>query len=222
MSVNFKKFSGLGMTSDKTRERLVLRLQSKGISNPSVLDALNKVPRHIFVDEGIANKAYDDTALPIGKYQTISQPYIVARMTEILLEHKPKKVLEIGTGSGYQAVILSILVDKVYTVERIKFLHKRSISIFNKLLIKNIYSKLCDGNMGWPEKGLFDAIIITAATDRFPVNLLQQLSDKNGIILGPIKNGSEQILKSIIKSNGETREQTYEMVNFVPLLNGID
>ena len=143
-------------------------------------------------------------------------------MTEILLEYKPKKVLEIGTGSGYQAVILSILVDKVYTVERINFLHKRSVSVFNKLLIKNIYSKLCDGNMGWPEKGLFDAIIITAATNSFPANLLQQLSDKNGIILGPIKNSSGQILKSIIKNNGETKEQTHEMVNFVPLLDGID
>ena len=125
MSIDFKKFSGIGMTSDSSREKLVSMLKSEGIKNSDVLRSMRSIPRHIFVDEAIASKAYDNTALPIGKSQTISHPLIVAKMTEIIMKYKPKRVLEIGTGSGYQASVLSLLVDKVYTIERIEYLHKR-------------------------------------------------------------------------------------------------
>ena len=132
MSLDFKKFSGTGMTSDSSRMKLISRLEKEGILNKKVLDAMKSLPRHVFIDEAISSKAYDDTALPIGKSQTISQPYIVAKMTEIIMLNNPKRVLEIGTGSGYQAAILSLIVDKVYTVERIESLHNKSKEVFPK------------------------------------------------------------------------------------------
>ena len=146
MKLNFEKFSGTGMTSDSSRGiRLVKQLQKEGIIDNEVLKVMRIIPRHIFVDEAISSKAYDNTALPIGKSQTISHPLIVAKMTEILIKHKPKRVLEIGTGSGYQAAILALLVDKVFTIERIELLHKKSVEVFKKVGFQNIYTKYSDG-----------------------------------------------------------------------------
>ena len=176
MKIDFKKFSGTGMTSDSSREKLISILKNEGIKNSKVLRSMQLIPRHIFVDEAISSKAYDNTALPIGKSQTISHPLIVAKMTEIIMAYEPKRVLEIGTGSGYQASILSLLVDKVYTIERIEYLYNKSKKIFQKIGFKNIYSKYADGNIGWPQKSPFDAILITAGATNIPDILLDQLS----------------------------------------------
>tara|TARA_B100001063_G_C16616404_1_gene478395 strand:+ start:98 stop:766 length:669 start_codon:yes stop_codon:yes gene_type:complete len=221
MNIDFKKFSGVGMTSDSSREKLVSMLKSEGIKNSDVLRSMSSIPRHIFVDEAIASKAYDNTALPIGKSQTISHPLIVAKMTEIIMNHKPKRVLEIGTGSGYQASVLSLLVDKVYTIERIEYLHKKSKKIFQKIGFKNIYTKYADGNIGWTQKSPFDAIIVTAGAINIPDALMNQLSNNNGILVSPVENSGKQYLKSITKNNDHYKEEIHGIVKFVPLLSGI-
>jgi len=221
MSLDFKKFSGTGMTSDSSRMKLISRLEKEGILNKKVLDAMKSLPRHVFIDEAISSKAYDDTALPIGKSQTISQPYIVAKMTEIIMLNNPKRVLEIGTGSGYQAAILSLVVDKVYTVERIESLHNKSKEVFKKIGIRNIYSKFSDGNNGWSEKSPFDAIIVTAGASSIPKALKDQLSNDNGILISPIKKDGKQYLQSTLKDNGKYKEKIHGIVNFVPLLDGV-
>ena len=221
MNIDFKKFSGVGMTSDSSREKLVSILKSEGIKNSDVLRSMSSIPRHIFVDEAIASKAYDNTALPIGKSQTISHPLIVAKMTEIIMNHKPKRVLEIGTGSGYQASVLSLLVDKVYTIERIEYLHKKSKKIFQKIGFKNIYTKYADGNIGWTQKSPFDAIIVTAGAINIPEALINQLSNNNGILVSPVENSGKQYLKSITKNNDNCEEEIHGIVKFVPLLSGI-
>lgn len=221
MNIDFKKFSGVGMTSDSSREKLVSMLKSEGIKNSDVLRSMSSIPRHIFVDEAIASKAYDNTALPIGKSQTISHPLIVAKMTEIIMNHKPKRVLEIGTGSGYQASVLSLLVDKVYTIERIEYLHKKSKKIFQKIGFKNIYTKYADGNIGWTQKSPFDAIIVTAGAINIPEALINQLSNNNGILVSPVENSGKQYLKSITKNNDNYKEEIHGIVKFVPLLSGI-
>jgi len=221
MNIDFKKFSGVGMTSDSSREKLVSILKSEGIKNSDVLRSMSSIPRHIFVDEAIASKAYDNTALPIGKSQTISHPLIVAKMTEIIMNHNPKRVLEIGTGSGYQASVLSLLVDKVYTIERIEYLHKKSKKIFQKIGFKNIYTKHADGNIGWTQKSPFDAIIVTAGAINIPEALINQLSNNNGILVSPVENSGKQYLKSITKNNDNCEEEIHGIVKFVPLLSGI-
>ena len=221
MSLDFKKFSGTGMTSVSSRMKLISRLEKEGILNKKVLDAMKSLPRHVFIDEAISSKAYDDTALPIGKSQTISQPYIVAKMTEIIMLNNPKRVLEIGTGSGYQAAILSLIVDKVYTVERIESLHNKSKEVFKKIGIRNIYSKFSDGNNGWSEKSPFDAIIVTAGASSIPKALKDQLSNDNGILISPIKKDGKQYLQSTLKDNGKYKEKIHGIVNFVPLLDGV-
>ena len=221
MNIDFKKFSGVGMTSDSSREKLVSILKSEGIKNSDVLRSMSSIPRHIFVDEAIASKAYDNTALPIGKSQTISHPLIVAKMTEIIMNHRPKRVLEIGTGSGYQASVLSLLVDKVYTIERIEYLHKKSKKIFQKIGFKNIYTKYADGNIGWTQKSPFDAIIVTAGAINIPDALINQLSNNNGILVSPVENSGKQYLKSITKNNDNCEEEIHGIVKFVPLLSGI-
>ena len=221
MNIDFKKFSGVGMTSDSSREKLVSMLKSEGIKNSDVLRSMSSIPRHIFVDEAIASKAYDNTALPIGKSQTISHPLIVAKMTEIIMNHRPKRVLEIGTGSGYQASVLSLLVDKVYTIERIEYLHKKSKKIFQKIGFKNIYTKYADGNIGWTQKSPFDAIIVTAGAINIPDALINQLSNNNGILVSPVENSGKQYLKSITKNNNNCEEEIHGIVKFVPLLSGI-
>ena len=221
MSIDFKKFSGTGMTSDSSREKLISILKGEGIKNSKVLRSMQLIPRHIFVDEAISSKAYDNTALPIGKSQTISHPMIVAKMTEIIMAYEPRRVLEIGTGSGYQASILSLLVDKVYTIERIEYLHNKSKKIFQKIGFKNIYSKYADGNIGWPQKSPFDAILITAGATNIPDILLDQLSSNDGILVSPVESNGKQYLKSIIKSQDKYIEEIHGIVNFVPLLGGV-
>jgi protein-L-isoaspartate(D-aspartate) O-methyltransferase len=221
MNFDFKKFSGSGMTSDAARDRLISRIEEQGVSNKKVLDVMRIIPRHMFVDEAIATKAYDNAALPIGKSQTISHPLIVAKMTEILMTNNPKRVLEIGTGSGYQAAILSMLVDKVFTIERIEMLHNKSKEVFRKLGFKNIYTQFSDGNKGWPQKSPFDAIIVTAGASMIPLELKSQLNQNKGILISPVEENGKQYLKSIVNVNGVYEENIHGIVNFVPLLDGI-
>ena len=209
------------MTSDSSRLKLVSYLEKEGIAKKKVLDVMRLVPRHLFVDEAISSKAYDNTALPIGKSQTISHPLIVAKMTEILIEKNPKRILEVGTGSGYQAAVLSQLVEKVYTIERIEYLHNKSKNVFRKIGFKNIYTKFSDGNKGWPHKSPFDAIIITAGAIDVPKKLIEQLSCENGILILPVENNGKQYLKSIVKTKDGCKEKIHGIVNFVPLLAGV-
>ena len=219
MKDNFNEFIGIGMTSERSRDNLIENLKQKGIKNNEVLKIMKKIPRHIFVDEAISNQAYDNTALPIGSNQTISQPLIVAKMTELLISKNPKRILEIGTGSGYQAVVLSQFAQKVFTIERIKTLHDEAKRIFKILNIHNIYSKHSDGNNGWPEKACFDAIIYTAAANTISTSISLQLCD-NGILLAPVCVGSKQILREYLKKDNKLIYIDHGEVNFVPLLNG--
>tara|TARA_B000000609_G_C24174484_1_gene352805 strand:- start:441 stop:1106 length:666 start_codon:yes stop_codon:yes gene_type:complete len=219
MKDNFNEFIGMGMTSERSRDNLIETLKQKGIKNNEVLKIMKKIPRHIFVDEAISNQAYDNTALPIGSNQTISQPLIVAKMTELLISKNPKRILEIGTGSGYQAVVLSQFAQKVFTIERIKTLHDEAKRIFKILNIHNIYSKHSDGNNGWPEKACFDAIIYTAAANTISTSISLQLCD-NGILLAPVCVGSKQILREYLKKDNKLIYVDHGEVNFVPLLSG--
>ena len=219
MKDNFNEFKGMGMTSERSRDNLIETLKQKGIKNNEVLKIMKKIPRHIFVDEAISDQAYDNTALPIGSNQTISQPLIVAKMTELLISKNPKRILEIGTGSGYQAVVLSQFAQKVFTIERIKTLHDEAKRIFKILNIHNIYSKHSDGNNGWPEKACFDAIIYTAAANTISTSISLQLCD-NGILLAPVCVGSKQILREYLKKDNKLIYVDHGEVNFVPLLNG--
>lgn len=220
--MNSVDLSGIGMTSQRTRERLIQSLQEQGIDNQKVLDAMRLVPRHIFLDEALAHRAYENTALPIGYSQTISQPYIVALMTQLVLAWGPRqKVLEIGTGSGYQAAILSHLVDKVYTVERIKPLLMKARERFRLLGLRNIISGHSDGGEGWGQYAPYDAIISTAAPQQVPEELLHQLAP-NGILVIPVGPDNNQELR-VIHRMGETsnfEEEVITRVRFVPLLGG--
>jgi protein-L-isoaspartate(D-aspartate) O-methyltransferase len=210
---------GVGMTSQRTRNRLVSRLRDRGISNEGVLDAMLNVPRHIFIDEALAHRAYEESSLPIGFSQTISQPFIVARMTESLLAAGPlAKVLEIGSGSGYQTAILSKLVNKIWTVERIRGLHDRAKQTLRRLGIRNVQFKYDDGNIGWPEHGPFDGIIVTASPRLVPKDLLEQLA-VGGRMLIPVGDTAQE-LKLIIRTDEGFEEEVLEEVNFVPLLGG--
>ena len=210
---------GIGMTSQRTRDRLVQRLRSKGINNNAVLEAIGSTPRHLFVDEALASRAYEDTALPIGKGQTISQPYIVARMTELLLEVKPDKVLEVGTGSGYQAAILSRLVDKVYSTERIESLATQARQRFRRLGYRNVRVQHSDGSWGWPQFGPFDAIIVTAGGADIPEPLLEQLA-VGGRLVMPLGDRLRQILGSVARTPTVYERVDLEPVVFVPLIGG--
>lgn len=213
------ELKGIGMTSQRTRLRLINRLRDQGISDERVLDAMLEVPRHIFIDEALSHRAYEDSSLPIGFAQTISQPYIVARMTESLLAEGPlERVLEIGTGSGYQTAILSRLVTKIFTVERIQGLHERARQTLRRLEIRNVSFKYDDGNIGWSEQGPFDGIIVTAAPRHVPEELLLQLS-VGGRMLIPVGDSAQE-LKLIERSEEGFTEHTLEDVNFVPLLGG--
>ena len=210
---------GIGMTSQRTRDRLVQRLRSKGIRNNAVLEAIGSTPRHLFVDEALASRAYEGTALPIGHGQTISQPYIVARMTELLLEVKPDKVLEVGTGSGYQAAILSRLVDKVYTTERIESLATQARQRFRRLGYRNVRVQHSDGSWGWPQFGPFDAIIVTAGGAEIPKPLLEQLA-VGGRLVMPLGDRVRQILVSVTRTPTVYERVDLEPVVFVPLIGG--
>jgi len=210
---------GIGMTSQRTRDRLVQRLRSEGMKNNAVLEAIGSTPRHLFVDEALASRAYEGTALPIGHGQTISQPYIVARMTELLLEVKPDKVLEVGTGSGYQAAILSRLVDKVYTTERIESLATQARQRFRRLGYRNVRVQHSDGSWGWPQFGPFDAIIVTAGGADIPKPLLEQLA-VGGRLVMPLGDRVRQILVSVTRTPTVYERVDLEPVVFVPLIGG--
>jgi len=209
------------MTSQRTRDRLIERLRTKGIQNENVLDAMRIMPRHLFVDEAMSSRAYEDSSLPIGHGQTISQPFIVARMTEILLSRgTPDAVLEVGTGSGYQAAILSQLVPKVYSVERIVALQTQARERYHMLGINNIALKHSDGSWGWPQFGPYKAIIVTAAPEEVPPGLLEQL-DIGGIMVIPV--GSQQGVQKLLLITREANqyvEEELDAVKFVPMLNG--
>ena len=212
---------GIGMTSFRTRERLILRLQEEGVHNEEVLAAMLKTPRHIFVDEALASRAYEDTALPIGHGQTISQPYIVARMTEALLAAGPlDSVLEVGTGSGYQCAILAQLVRRVYSVERIELLHKQARSRMQELQLRNVRLKYSDGGMGLPEYAPFDGIMVTAAPEEVPQPLLDQLAIGGRMIL-PTGNDRNQELLLIVRTAHGFEQKRLEPVLFVPLKKGL-
>lgn len=216
-------FNGVGMTSQRTRERLVQRLKDQGITDQKVLDVIRMTPRHLFLDEALSHRAYEDTALPIGHSQTISQPYIVALMTQILLSRGPlKRVLEIGTGSGYQAAVLAQLVDEVYSVERIKPLLLKARNLFRELRLRNIISAHSDGGVGWPEYAPYDGIIATAAPERVPEELLYQLAP-DGLLVIPVGVGGDQELRVIYRlgDTQEFEEEVVERVRFVPLLGGL-
>lgn len=212
---------GLGMTSQRARDRLIERLKSDGISHRRVLDVMGRLPRHLFIEEALASRAYEDTALPIGLGQTISQPWVVARMTEAIVQDKiPDKVLEIGTGSGYQAAVLAALVKNVYTVERIEELLRNARRRFRKLGIENIRSKHDDGKLGWPEHAPFDAIMLTAAGDHIDARLVEQLAP-GGVLVAPVGPSGAQQLKRFRRDGDAMIEESLGAVSFVPLLGGL-
>lgn len=211
---------GIGMTSQRTRNRLIERLREQGISNNDVLQAIANTPRHLFVDEALSHRAYEDSALPIGYGQTISQPYTVARMTELLLEMGPlTKVLEIGTGCGYQTAILSSLVTRVYTVERIQPLQQKAAQRLQDLNYRNVRSKLADGNWGWPEYGPYNGILAAAANVEVPESLMQQLADGGRLIM-PIGQDEQQLVL-VIRDGERFHRYELEAVKFVPFLAGV-
>jgi protein-L-isoaspartate(D-aspartate) O-methyltransferase len=215
------RLSGIGMTSARTRERLVQRLQEQGIADQRVLDRIRSVPRHLFMDEALASRAYEDTALPIGFGQTISQPYVVAKMTEALLAAgAAPKVLEIGTGCGYQTAVLSPLVGEVYTIERIAPLLGRARRTLRELRIRNVNFRHDDGNIGWPARAPFDGILLTAAPHTVPQALFDQLK-LGGCLIAPVGPEGRQELFRYIK--GETRIDRLSLgaVSFVPLVSGL-
>ena len=208
------------MTSQRTRDRLIGRLLEQGVSSPEVLDAIRTTPRHLFMEEALAHRAYENEALPIGYDQTISQPYIVARMTEVVFRSGPlHKVLEIGTGCGYQTAVIAGLAGTVYSVERIKPLLEQARRTLRELNITNIRFKHDDGALGWPQEGPFDAIITTAAPEAVPEELLKQLADGGRLVI-PVGAAGNQELQLITRQGDDYRTEVLNLVRFVPLLSG--
>jgi protein-L-isoaspartate(D-aspartate) O-methyltransferase len=210
------------MTSQRARDRLVERLKAEGIQDHRVLEVIRVLPRHLFVDEGLALRAYEDSALPIGQNQTISQPWVVARMTEALIEKKiPRKVLEIGTGSGYQAAVLSQLVEQVYSVERIMSLWRQARTRFRNANIRNVRSRHDDGRDGWAQEAPFDAIMITAACAYVDPKLIEQLA-LDGVLIAPVgPPGNQQLIRMYKENETGLKEENLGQVSFVPLLSGL-
>src|SRR5215471_2662035 len=214
------RFAGIGMTSARTRDRLVQRLREQGITNLAVLDRMRNVPRHIFVDEALGSRAYEDTALPIGFGQTISQPYIVARMTEALLEAGPAdNVLEVGTGCGYQTAVLAPLVKRVGTIERIEPLLARARERLKELGIRNVRFRHGDGSLGWKTQGPFDGILVAAAPLAVPEALLKQLKVGGRRIVPVGAEGQQQLVRFTRREQRNDRE-VLGPVAFVPRLGG--
>lgn len=212
---------GIGMTSQRTRERLIQRLSEAGIRSPAVLGVMRRLPRHLFVDEALASRAYEDSALPIGHGQTISQPYMVARMTEALLARgRPDTVLEIGTGSGFQTAVLASLVRRVYSVERVGPLSDRARRRLRTLKLRNVRLRHGDGALGWPEYTPFDGIIITAAPAGIPRVLVNQLT-MGGCMVLPIGRPTQQVLVRVFRTETGYTHEILESVTFVPLLGGV-
>lgn len=219
--VTMNSIQGIGMTSRRTRERMIDRLIDQGITSHKILDAMRNVPRHLFMDDALASRAYEDTSLPIGHGQTISQPYIVAKMTELLVDQRHlKNVLEIGTGCGYHTAVLAQLVEHVNTVERIYPLHKQAKDRLWGLDIRNVSYLHSDGGWGWPEKALFDGILVAAAPSEIPEKLLEQLA-VGGILLIPIgKERGVQELQRVMRTESGYDIERLEPVSFVPFMSG--
>ncbi|PCI20198.1 MAG: protein-L-isoaspartate O-methyltransferase [Piscirickettsiaceae bacterium] len=211
---------GIGMTSQRTRDRLIMQLQDLGIKDERVLSVMRKIPRHLFVAEALASRAYENTALPIGLGQTISQPYIVARMTELLIEDGlPENVLEVGTGSGYQSAVLASLIPRVFSVERIRPLQERAKKVLNDIGFKNISFKHSDGSWGWNACGPYDAILAAAAPVEIPLKLLEQLNIGAKLVI-PVGEEGKQVLQRITRTVSAYEVETIEPVSFVPFLKG--
>lgn len=211
---------GIGMTSQRTRERLIQRLMDQGITRFEVLEAIRSVPRHLFVDEALAHRSYEDTALPIGYGQTLSQPYVVARMSELALaQGRPKKVLELGSGSGYQTAILASLVDEICAIERIKPLLERARKQLRALRVRNVRLRHGDGLDGWASEAPFDLILGAAAPEHLPTQLLEQLAPGGRLIL-PVGGERQQLMMVTATPEGYV-EEAIEEVNFVPMVRGV-
>jgi len=219
--------SGIGMTSARTRDRLVEILRGEGIANEAVLERMRHVPRHLFVDEALASRAYENTVLPIGHGQTISQPYIVALMTEALVAAHGEsrveltKVLEIGTGCGYQTAVLAPFVRHIYSVERVNALLKRAAQHLRALRVNNVSLRHSDGWHGWPSQAPFQGILVAAAPEQIPKRLLEQL-DEGGRLLIPIGRRGRQSLLCITRCGNDFRRETLRPVSFVPLMEGTE
>lgn len=212
---------GIGMTSQRTRNRLVEQLRKLGIENETVLSVISRTPRHLFLEPAISHQAYDDKSLPIGYGQTISRPYTVARMTELVLGRRSflGKVLEIGTGCGYQSAVLSPFAGELYSVERIEPLHKRASQQLTELGYKNIEFTLSDGSWGWEDKGPFDGILVAASPEKIPQSLIEQLADGGRLIL-PV-GGEKQVLTLVTRDGDDFHTEVVEEALFVPFLPGI-
>lgn len=210
------------MTSQRTRDRLIERLTEQGITDKAVLTVIRGTPRHIFLDEALSHRAYEDSSLPIGFQQTLSQPYIVARMTELLLANGPRsRVLEVGTGSGYQTAILAQMVERVFSVERIRPLQEKARQRLRQLGLHNVHLRHADGGMGWKDRGPFDAILSAAAPEVVPPELLEQLAVGGRLVIpvGPV--GKQQSLYVYDKTEDGIQEQLIEPVLFVPMVAGV-
>lgn len=212
---------GIGMTSARTRDRLIRRLRENGIRDQRVLEVIRNTPRHLFIDEALASRAYEDTALPIGHGQTISQPFVVARMTEALLADGPlHKVLEVGTGCGYQAAVLAQLVDEVYTVERINALLIQARRRMRDLGLRNVRLKHSDGSWGWKDFAPYDGILVAAAPEAVPEELFSQLAEGGRLVI-PVGPPGRQKLLLYRRRGGELEQELLGAVSFVPLLGGM-
>lgn len=220
-----REIMGVGMTSQRTRDRLIERLRGKGIADERVLDVMRRTPRHLFMDEALASRAYEDTSLPIGYGQTISQPFVVARMTEALYRGLPAagvRVLEIGTGSGYQAAVLAGLVAEVRTVERIRPLLERARGRFSALGLDNVRAAYADGGEGWAEHAPYHGIVLTAAPERIPPALFDQLAP-GGCIVAPIGGrGGQKLVRLRLDDSGGVVREVLDPVSFVPFLGGCE
>lgn len=218
---NEPNMHGIGMTSARTRERLIARLQEAGIQNPRILDLIRMTPRHFFIDEALAHQAYDDTALPIGHGQTISQPWVVARMTELLIDKGvPNKVLEIGTGCGYQTAILAALGAEVYSVERIRPLHDQARKRLTELGYAKVQLKHADGGFGWSAQAPFNGILAACGRPDIPDDLLKQLADGGRLVM-PVGERQQQRLTVVDRVGNDFKVTKLDAVRFVPFQRGV-
>jgi len=221
--MNSAAFSGIGMTSQRTRARMVERLREQGIRDPRVLHAMGQVPRHIFLEPALAHRAYEDTALPLGFAQTISQPYVVARMIEILIAGRELgKTLEVGAGCGYQAAVLGVLSKQVFAVERIAPLLARARENLKQIKLSHIRLKHADGNLGLPEAAPFDTIILAAASPSVPQALLSQLAPGGRLVMPLVVGGADQVISLVERTDNGFVETRFDAVRFVPLLPGVE